>query len=85
MAERLAIQGLALFCYLTSLLAFFSPLSHHFSLLKKGMFFLIYLFSVSFAIAVFHAEEKALHSENIRLIYTAVIRPLDLKQFGTRN
>lgn len=60
---------------------FLLPHSHRRSLLNKSLFF-IFLYSSARAL---HTAEKALHSKNIRLIYTAVIRPLDLKQSGTCN
>lgn len=56
---------------------FLLPLSCYCSSLNKG-------FLCSSAQAL-HTVQKALHSKNIRLIYTVVIRPLDLKQSGTPN
>lgn len=55
----------------------FLPPSYYFSLLNESI--------LCSSTRAPRTVKKALHSKNIRLIYTAVIRPLDLKQSGTRN
>ena len=65
-------------CQLFNLSAFFFlPPSYYFSLLNESI--------LCSSTRASRTVKKALHSKNIRLIYTAVIRPLDLKQSGTRN
>lgn len=72
--QRLASQHL-IFFYLTSLLDFSLSLTY----MYLSLHWLKAMFQSSSTV------QKSLHSLNIRLIYTVVIRPLDLKQSGTPN